>query len=608
MDLDSPFMKTALIQGSLGEISEKTVQKGKVVGDMIEFEKEDNSLLVLPKSCVLAVLPRIPASYCRYLQSDSVRALQVLEQAQKIYPARIEVSTEALAKWRKMSERKTETDQAELQALQAWFLSSGSISPQAKQKEVQELVDQGEVFADKFPDQAGKILEQVKGLRELSKIDLSKVANLKFPIGSLGENFVPGAVLWGILLIPLIFILQGLMGAIQGFKEGLPLAGLLRSLVVLFGIGFMAAILRPTSLSSASALIDSDGSRVSAERAFWLSRNLMDQWGDQGAQRIIIPLHSWADYFFNTLEPGLEDLSTLFWRLEKPRVEINNGKALVLQPAVMKMIPIYLWFQFKIPPKGQAWDTAELDGFRVGSLPLGNFMGTLVLQTLSTAFEAVRSGYALDKGARWMVGEGGSVVVEVPAVRQKRPQAKDSITARELAGVYSQGFGEIYKDRYINVEGVLEEVHSSHDTLGMGVMNIPDALDEFYLTGMEAKGGQRRIRICCKIKSQERSYFLDGKGDLYYKEYKQKPVEKKDSEMTASQKGTQTASPALMEIVKEQIPGQDQSIFRKGGTIKFSGGRVESSKVEMESVVIYDCQKVEVNEGGKIKTLWEASH
>jgi hypothetical protein len=335
----------------------------------------------------------------------------------------------------------------------------------------------------------------------------------------------------------------------------------------------------------------------------------MEQWGDQGAQKINIDSHVWTDFLFSTVESGRAE-NTLFWRLEKPRVDIKNGKALLLQPVVMKMIPINLCFQFIVPPKGQAWNTAELEGFRVGYLPLGKFVGELVLQALSSAYEAVRSGYGLDKGVRWIVGDGGSLIVEVPPIHQKRTQPKESITARELAEVFAQGFGEIYKDRYVIVEGVLEEVHSTHDSLGLGEMNSTDPLDEFYLTGIPASGSQRRVRICCKIKSNGKNYFMDGKGDLYFKEYEKKEVENTAaSQSVAGQKsaGGKSGKSVLKEVVEVQNPGQDQSIFRKGGTIKFIGGRVESSKVGMETVVIYDCQKVEVNEGGKMKTLWEAS-
>ena len=77
---------------------------------------------------------------------------------------------------------------------------------------------------------------------------------------------------------------------------------------------------------------------------------------------------------------------------------------------------------------------------------------------------------------------------------------------------------------------------------------------------------------------------------------------------TPSSTGSSSAGekPTIQELVTALNPNNDQSIFRKGGTVRFYGGRVESSKVEMETVTIYDCQKFEVNENGVIKILWEA--
>ena len=64
------------------------------------------------------------------------------------------------------------------------------VSPEVKTEEIRVLVEQGEGFAEKFPDQQKRISEQVRGLKEISKIDLSKTTNLSFPIGSFGDNFL----------------------------------------------------------------------------------------------------------------------------------------------------------------------------------------------------------------------------------------------------------------------------------------------------------------------------------------------------------------------------------------------------------------------------------
>jgi len=602
MDLESPFLKTALVKENNGQIIEKAVRKGKVKDGIIELEKDEGGLLVLPADQVLAVLPQIPQAGATYLQSDAQRALKTLTKAQKIYPERAEVSPIALIEWDKLSRQSTEADQIERKALENWLQSVTAVPPEAKTDEIRALIEQGEGFADKFPDQEKQIYEQLKVLKEISKIDLSKTFNLSFPIGSFGDNFVPGAILWAFLLIPIILVIHGISGSIQGFKERLPLAALLRLLIALLAGSFLVLVLWPDSIQQPN---ENKGQQSIAQRALWLSRNMVEGWADQPSYKINMPLETWQSLVVEKLQPGVEDLSSLFWYLQKPVLVKTNEHFSVLQSLVLKIVPVTLKFVFAIPNKGESWNNAELISFQIGHLPLGKFVGSLALEPMAYAYESVRSSYGLDKGVQWMGGEAGTLVVEIPTAHQKRPLVKEMITAKELAEVYDQGFGDVYKDKYVTVEGVLDEVQSTRENLGKGVLEKGDPLDEFYLIGIPSNGLKRRIRIRCQIKSQERSYFLDGKGDLYYKEYTQKVVEETNDKKTAVGSGASNGKPAIQELVTSLNPSNDQSIFRKGGTVKFYGGRVESSKVEMETVTIYDCQKFEVNENGVIKTLWE---
>lgn len=608
MDLDSPFVKIALIKGTSGEIIEKSVRKGKINGGNVELQKDEGGLLVLPVDRVLAVLPKIPQAGETYLQSDAQRALTVLIEAQKLFPDRIEVTASTIAEWDKLSRQATQADEMERKALEDWFQSAAKISPQAKMDEIRALGEQGESFAGKFPEEQKRIYEQVKGLRELSKIDLSKVANPAFQIGNFGDSFVPGAILWVILLVPLIIFISGVSGAIQGFKERLPLAGLLRLVLALIAGGLLGLVLWPEATKLGSNAENSE-IHSSAQRGLWLSRNLIEQWADQPSQKVNVPSEAWLGFISGTLQAGVEDLSSLFWCLEKPKIKRENKQLLVVQPLVLKILPINLTFIFSEPPKGQSWTDVDLTGFKIGHLPLGKLVGSYALEALSVAYEGVRTGFALDKGVRWVMGSDEMLVVEIPSARQKRPAAKDSISAKELAEVFDQGFGDIYKDKYITVEGVLDEVQSGRETLGKGAIEKADALDDFYLIGIPQNGFKRKVRIRCRIKSQEKSYFLDGKGDLYFNEYTEKVItEIVDTKKSANGSGTSTVKPETQELVKKLNPNNDQSIFRKGGTVRFYGGRVESSKVEMEAVTIYDCQKFEVNENGAIKILWEAKN
>lgn len=579
MDLDSPFVKIALIKGTSGEIIEKSVRKGKINGGNVELQKDEGGLLVLPADRVLAVLPKIPQAGETYLQSDAQRALTVLIEAQKLFPDRVEVTASTIAEWDKLSRQATQADEMERKALEDWFQSAAKISPQAKMDEIRALGEQGESFAGKFPEEQKRIYEQVKGLRELSKIDLSKVANPAFQIGNFGDSFVPGAILWVILVVPLIIFISGVSGAIQGFKERLPLAGLLRLVLALIAGGLLGLVLWPEAIKPGSNAENSE-IHSSAQRGLWLSRNLIEQWADQPSQKVNVPSEAWLGFISGTLQAGVEDLSSLFWCLEKPKIKRENKQLLVVQPLVFKILPINLKFIFSEPPKGQSWIDVDLTGFKIGHLPLGKLVGSYALQALSVAYEGVRTGFALDKGVRWVMGSDEMLVVEIPSARQKRPAAKDSISAKELAEVFDQGFGDIYKDKYITVEGDLIEVQSRREIVGGDTFKREDPFDEFYLDGLPVDGIRRvAVKIRCQLKS-EKIFFLDGKGDLF------------------------EGSP------DPQNPRTDIPILRKGtsGTkIRISAGRIESGGSERRLINIYDCRKLEGYEAGEWKVLWAAS-
>ena len=577
MDLESPFLKTALIKESNGLTVEKAVRKGKIKGGLIELERDEGGLLILPVEQVLAVLPKIPQAGNTYLQSDAQRALAVLIEAQKLFPDRVEVTASTIAEWDKLSHQATQADEIERKALEGWFQSAAKISPQAKMDEIRALGEQGESFAEKFPEEQKRIYEQVKGLRELSKIDLSKVANPAFQIGNFGDNFVPGAILWVILFVPLIMFISGASGAIQGFKERLPLAGLLRLVLALIAGGLLGLVLWPEAIKPGSNAENAE-IHSAAQRGLWLSRNLSEQWADQPSQKLNVPSMAWLEFISGTLQAGGEDLSTLFWCLEKPRITRENKQLLVVQPLIFKILPINLKFIFSEPSKGQSWTDVDLTGFKIGHLPLGKLVGSYALQALSVAYEGVRTGFALDKGVRWVMDSDDMLVVEIPSVRQKRPAAKDSLSAKELAEVFDQGFGDIYLGKVISVEGDLIDVSSQKEALGSGTkVAVQDRMDEFILEGVR-EGASRRyaLNVRCQFKSTE-AYFLDGKGDLF------------------------NSAP------NPQNPSSDIPILRRlnGLTkIRISSGRVESKGTEARLITIYDCRKVEGFDGKDWIKIW----
>ncbi|MCX6935628.1 MAG: hypothetical protein NTZ01_05495 [Verrucomicrobia bacterium] len=99
MDLDSPFLKTALIKGSTGVVEEREVKMAKIVGDKIEFDTTKGGLALFPKNDVVALLPKFPESGVVYQLKDVDQAIQLLESLPAELKQRPEASAATLQKW-----------------------------------------------------------------------------------------------------------------------------------------------------------------------------------------------------------------------------------------------------------------------------------------------------------------------------------------------------------------------------------------------------------------------------------------------------------------------------------------------------------------------------
>ena len=190
------------------------------------------------------------------------------------------------------------------------------------------------------------------------------------------------------------------------------------------------------------------------------------------------------------------------------------------------------------------------------------------------------------------------------------PKPKDSLTAVELAEVFEQGYGNIYQNRYVTVSGALDEVVSRREELGLGTsVNQEDELDDFYLVGLPERGAKKRIRIRCQIKDRDRVFFMDGRGDLYYKLFVTQWHDiDKDKGQGPRGKVPEKVKSVTFDKERSLDPLSDSALFRKGGEVRFTSGRIESGKVELEAVTLYDCLKFEIrDQGGDWRTVWQAS-
>ena len=600
MDLGSPFLQTALIQGQAGEIEEKVVRKGKINGEVVELEKEDGGLVVLPRRQLLGILPHLPQPGTAYLKSDAQRALAVLQEAQINFPQRPEVRPEVIAEWKKLSASKTEQDDLQNTALNAWLEKSSRLSSDTAPEELEKMRQEGIPFLEKFPERAKEIERELVGLRELGAIDLQKVDSVPFELGSLGEKWIFGVILWALLILPMGVALKGFSDGLRGFREGLPLAGVVRLTVGGLATGFLVMLLLGGKEGRASPLLlEKAASSTSARRAGWFSLNVREKWSNQAPKKIILPASDWLAFLNEKVQVGAGSDLFPFWHLAKPELFKKDSALMVLQPVQAKVITLPFRFNFHLPKTGQSLTDLELSGASIGKIPLGASLARLIWNSFQPSYRSFAETCGLNQGVRWLAGEGVTVVVEVPQTKKPKPVAKESLSAQELAEVFDQGYGEIYKGRVITVEGALISVSSRRETMGAGTgLAVPDPIDEFVLQGIPEGPGRRfGLQVRCQFKSGD-TYSLDTRGDLFQS--------KNPNLGDANSPSTNQTLSKSRDTLPDLFAGIPVLRRHQGVTlVRMSAGRVESGPDERRVVNLYDCRKVEGYEGGVWKIIWE---
>ena len=81
-DLNSPFVKTAVLQNQLGQEETREVLSAEKRDNLLELKKADGTLVVVPLDKVVAIVPKLPSPDIRYTQDQASQALLLLRKAQ----------------------------------------------------------------------------------------------------------------------------------------------------------------------------------------------------------------------------------------------------------------------------------------------------------------------------------------------------------------------------------------------------------------------------------------------------------------------------------------------------------------------------------------------
>jgi hypothetical protein len=608
MDLESPFLKTALVKGTGGGIEEREVTKAKVVGDKIELTTTKGGVALFPATDVPAVLPRLPNTGVVYQLKDLDEAIRMLESLPAELKQRPEASTETLQKWKDLrkpaeeadAKRREEEKKAQEENLKQeeakineWMKDMADFQKPRSEIDLAAIREQGQKFLDLKVGDERKVRE---GLALLAQVvckekggplpDLVKLNEIQPKI--VADDLLVWVVV-GILAISFFGLLIGLSFTSSGLtriREGAILGG-----IVFGGLGIailagLAAIWWPVGGEG-----EPIGLTVSPEmeRVMTFAKNSVKPVYFLPSMEFRVPSYDFAISILASLPPSEEATGIFKGRLKVGKLWITKDRYIWSQPVTALGIPIPVSFVFegKIPSP-EAWQEITPDRISIGKVVIPEPLGSAFAESMKAILQGGLNSGGLS-GIKAKSGDRNNLVVSTQSSGTKpvfsastaTSSYRKEISAEDLAKVFVGNKGAEFNGKFIIIEGVVDKVSSGNEYSGVANAGIGDPLnkdkvpmkikddqfDVFYLHGMDSYG-YRKDPLYIKVIIKSPSVFvMDNYGDIY--------------------RGPNA------NIVKEK------PIIKKGYRVKLlKEGRVQSDQIKNNEIEVYG---VEIDGDGDIQ-------
>jgi hypothetical protein len=605
MDLDSPFLKTALVKGSGGALEEREVTKAKIVGDKIEFITTKGGLVLFPATDVSAVLPKLPNAGVVYQLKDVDEAIRILESLPADLKQRPEASIETLQKWKDLrkpaeeadAKRREEEKRAQEEKLKQeeakineWMKDVADFQKPRSEIDLATIREQGQKFLDlKIGDERKvreglALLAQVVGKEKGGPLpDLAKLNEIQPKL--VADDLLVWVVV-GVLAISFFGLLIGLSFTSSGLtriREGAIIGG------IVFG-GLGVAILAGLALIwwPVGGEGDPVGLTVSPdmERVVTFAKNSVKPVYFLPSIEFRVPSHDFAVGILASIPPSEEAAGMFKGKLKEGKLWIAKDRYTWTQPVTALGIPIPVSFVFegKAPTAG-SWQEITTDRVSLGKIVIPDPLGSAFAESMKSILQGGLNSGGLS-GIKVKSGDRNDLIVSTPSSGTKPVLAattsyRKEISAEDLAKVFVGNKGAEFNGKFVLIEGVVDKISSGSEFSGVANAGIGDPLnkekgpqkikdeqfDVFYLHGMDSYGYRKDpLYIKLVIKSPD-VFVMDSYGDVY--------------------KGPNA------NIVKEK------ALIKKGYRVKFlKEGRVQSDQIKNNEIEVYG---VEIDGGGDIQ-------
>ena len=608
MDLDSPFVKTALIKGVAGAVEDREVSKAKIIGDKIELTKSQGGVALFPMSDVVGLLPKLPDSGVVYQLKDVDEAILFLESLPAELKQKPEASAETLQKWKDLrkpaeeadSKRREEEKRAQQEKLKQeeskindWMKEIADFQKPRSEIDLVAIREQGQRFLDLKVADEGKVrdglalLAQVVGKEKGGPLpDLVKLNEIQPKI--VADDLLVWVVV-GILAISFFGLLIGLSFTSSGLtriREGAIVGG-----IVFGGLGIsilagLAAIWWPVGGEG-----EPIGLTVSPgmERVVTFAKNSVKPVYFLPRMEFRVTSHDFATGILASLPPSDEAAGMFKGKLKEGKLWIAKDRYIWSQPVTALGIPLPVSFTFegKIPSP-ESWREITPEKISLGKVVIPEPLGSAFIDSIKTVFQGGLSSGGFS-GIKAKSGDGNDLIVSTQSSGTKPVLAastttssyRKEISAEDLAKVFVDNKGAEFSGKFVVVEGVVEKIFSGSEISGGGIATAGDSLnkgkpdvkisgdrfDTFFLKGLNSYGFRKDpLYIKVLIKSPD-VFVMDSYGDVY--------------------RGPNA------NIVKEK------AFIKKGYRVKFlNEGRVQGDTIKNNEIEVYG---VEIDGDGDIQ-------
>jgi len=612
MDLNSPFLKVALVKGKTGEVETREIKQARLIGDRVEMEKVEGGVAFFLKQDVLVILPLLPKADGPYTVEQAEGAIRLYQKASPELLQKAGVGSTGMQDWEKLKQRlleiksqqeekerrNKEAQEAETKAnltkeVQDWVAQASDFRASRPEKELTELKQKGEALARKSPEQMEVILQALAVLSQVQPKEKGEPLPELSKLNEVQPRLIPDDLLgWlagGVLILSffgLLFGLAFLSSSLTRFKEGALLGGIVFGIVTLGLFGVLVWTWLPAQVIGEA--VPSRADPKMEELGIYLKNRAKSVYYFP-AKQFSFSAEEWRAGVLGYLPVSEESVGLFKVKLKEGELRLTEGKWTWQQPLTALGIPLPFQLTFEGPtPELQNWENPAVSKVSLGRWTLPESISGLLKDSASSIMKQGLASAGL-AGVSLNMDDKGMFLISVPAAgtRPKYELAKEEdkqveaaepvsaykkeLSAEELARAFMENKGKEFQGKFVVIEGVVEKISSGSEYSGVslasrGESNLnpekapakikEDDFDIFYLRGADSYGFRRDPLFIKLVIKSPGVFVMDPYGDVY-------------------------VGPRA-NIVK-QTP-----LIKRGYRVKFlSEGRVQSDRIQNNEIEVY---------------------